>query len=340
MVPTLRLSDARRAGRYDVGFLEVLRSALHGIGFVQLTDFGALPGQIDGLRTASKAFFDLPLGERMQVDNRRSPHFRGYTRLGHEITAGRSDSREQLDFAPEGKAIGPEGRDAPYRLLEGPNLWPVAALPGLRSTVLDWAALMSRVGAELTRAVAACIGLDHEHFDGYFSGAPHWYGKLIRYVGGPPDADAQGVGPHTDWGFLTLLLQDDVGGLQALPKGEHAWVDVAPVDDALVVNIGEMLEIATDGYLVATPHRVLPCPSGVTRESVAFFWSPRLDATLTRVALPPELAARAPGVAHAAGNALLSRFGDNALKGWLRSHPEVAELHHPALVDAPRSSRS
>ena len=164
---------------------------------------------------------------------------------------------------------------------------------------------------------------------------PHWFGKLIRYVGQASDGpEAQGVGPHADWGFLTLLLQDDTGGLQARPPRSPEWVDVPPLDGALVINVGEMLEVATDGYLVATDHRVLPCAPGTTRQSIGIFWSPRLDATLDALPLRPELAAEAPGVSQHAHNALLPRFGDNALKGWLRSHPEVAARHHPDLVAA------
>jgi isopenicillin N synthase-like dioxygenase len=93
-----------------------------------------------------------------------------------------------------------------------------------------------------------------------------------------------------------------------------------------------MLEVATHGYLVATVHRVLPCAPGATRQSVGIFWSPRLDATLQAVPLTPELAAKAPGVTASPHNPMLPRFGDNALKGWLRSHPEVAARHHPELA--------
>jgi len=114
-----------------------------------------------------------------------------------------------------------------------------------------------------------------------------------------------------------------------------ATVPARPVDGALVVNIGEMLEVATRGYLRATPHRVLPCAPGGTRDSIGFFWSPRLDASLGTVPLPREYAEQAPGVSQSAQNVLYSRFGDNALKGWLRSHPEVAAAHHADLLAQP-----
>ncbi|HEX3961341.1 MAG TPA: 2OG-Fe(II) oxygenase family protein [Trebonia sp.] len=172
------------------------------------------------------------------------------------------------------------------------------------------------------------LALPEAHFDRYFAGHPHWFGKLIHYVGAADGADLQGVGPHTDWNFLTLLLQDGAG----------RWIDVPPVDGALVVNIGEMLEVATHGYLVATPHRVPPCAPVRTRDSIGFFWAPRLDASLDAVPLPREYAEQAPRVSQSAHNILHSRFGDNALKGWLRSHPEVAAIHHPDLLAQPHTT--
>jgi isopenicillin N synthase-like dioxygenase len=333
---TARPRSVRRAGadgRFDPGFLDRLRAAAHDVGFFQLTGYGAAPGQAEQVQALTSELFALPLAERLALDNRNSPHFRGYTRLGHEITAGRPDSREQIDFGPELAAV-PRGEwDAPYRLLQGPNQWPDAALPQLRETVEEWTGLLSQVATELTHALMAGLGLPEDHVDHLFTGQPHWFGKLIRYVGGPADGpDAQGVGPHADWGFLTLLLQDSTGGLQARPPRSADWIDVPPLPGALVVNVGEMLEVATHGYLVATVHRVLPSAPGATRQSVAFFWSPRLDATLQPVPLTPELASHAPGVTESADNPMLPTFGENALKGWVRSHPEVAARHHPELV--------
>jgi isopenicillin N synthase-like dioxygenase len=338
-IPVLQLDTARCAdGTFDETFLAGLRTALHEIGFLQLTGYGATPGEIGELTAAAARFFALPLEQRLRLDNRLSPHFRGYTRLGHEITAGRADAREQIDFAPEQTPVPREHWDAPYRLLEGPNQWPDDTVPELRPLVEQWAGLLSTVGLELTRAIAVALALPEDHFDQYFAGQPHWFGKLIHYVGAADGTDLQGVGPHTDWNFLTLLLQDDTGGLQARPAGVGRWIDVPPVDGALIVNIGEMLEVATHGYLVATPHQVLPCAPGGTRDSIAFFWAPRLDASLDTVPLPHEYAEQAPGVSQSAHNVLHSRFGDNALKGWLRSHPEVAATHHADLITQPHTT--
>src|SRR5215472_3832992 len=172
-IPVLRLDTARRAdGKFDEEFLAALRTALHEIGFLQLTGYGVAPGQIGALTAAAARFFALPLQERLRLDNRLSPHFRGYTRLGHEITAGRADAREQIDFAPEQASVAPELWDAPYRLLEGPNQWPDDTVPELRPLVEQWAGLLSTIGLELTRAIAVALALPEDHFDQYFTGQP------------------------------------------------------------------------------------------------------------------------------------------------------------------------
>jgi Catalytic LigB subunit of aromatic ring-opening dioxygenase/2OG-Fe(II) oxygenase superfamily len=134
---------------------------------------------------------------------------------------------------------------------------------------------------------------------------------------------------YVDHGFAQPL-QVLLGGIDAVPV-VPVFI-VPPAGGALIVNIGEMLEVATHGYLVATPHRVLPCAPGGTRDSIAFFWAPRLDASLGTVPLPHQYAEQAPGVSESAHNVLHSRFGDNALKGWLRSPPEVAATHHADLL--------
>jgi isopenicillin N synthase-like dioxygenase len=92
-----------------------------------------------------------------------------------------------------------------------------------------------------------------------------------------------------------------------------------------VFNIGEMLEIATQGYLTATRHRVISPPTGVRRLSVPFFLGPRPDAVVEPLRLPPELAAVSRGVSADEDNPLLAAFGENAVVGWLCSHPRAAE---------------
>lgn len=334
LIPVLDLGTARQAdGSFRPDFIEQLRYATHNVGFFQITGYGAAPGQPEQLLDTIRRFFSLPLEERLKLDNRLSPHFRGYTRMGTEVTQGKADAREQIDYSPERQPVRDYPEDQPFWLLQGPNLWPDESFPELRPVAMAWAELMSLVGMELLRGIAVSLQLPEDYFDEPFQGSPAWMGKLVHYVGGVVEAAGdQGVGSHADYGFVTLLLQDDVGGLEVLPPGAAAWVPVEPLPGALVVNLGEMLEVATEGYLAATIHRVQAPPPGVDRYSVPFFWSPRLDAVIHPVPLPPELKAAARGITDDPANPLLASFGMNMLKGRMRAHPDVTERHYPELL--------
>ncbi|WP_427116296.1 isopenicillin N synthase family dioxygenase [Pseudarthrobacter scleromae] len=334
LIPVLDLATARQAdGSFSPDFIGQLRYATHNVGFFQITGYGAAPGQPEQLLDTIRRFFNLPLEERLKLDNRLSPHFRGYTRMGTEVTQGRADAREQIDYSPERQPVTDYPEDQPFWLLQGPNLWPDESFPELGPVAMAWAELMSVVGMELLRGIAVSLQLPEDYFDEPFQGSPAWMGKLVHYVGGVVEAAGdQGVGSHADYGFVTLLLQDDVGGLEVLPPGAAAWVPVEPLPGALVVNLGEMLEVATEGYLAATIHRVQAPPPGVDRYSVPFFWSPRLDAVIQPVPLPPELQAAARGITDDPANPLLASFGMNMLKGRMRAHPDVTERHYPELL--------
>ena len=333
-IPVLDLSTARPTdGSFSPEFIEQLRDATHRVGFFQLAGYGAAPGQAEDLLAIIKRFFALPLGERMKLDNRLSPHFRGYTRMGTEVTQGRADAREQIDYSPEREPVTDYPPDQPYWLLQGHNMWPDESLPELEPAAMAWAELMSHVGTELLQAIAVSLQLPEDYFDEPFRDTPAWMGKLVHYVGGVVEAaGGQGVGSHADYGFVTLLLQDSVGGLEVLPPGASEWAPVEPLPGALVVNLGEMLEVATEGYLAATIHRVQAPPPGVDRYSVPFFWSPRLDAVIDPVPLPPELKAQARGISDDPTNPMLASFGLNMLKGRMRAHPDVTERHYPELM--------
>jgi isopenicillin N synthase-like dioxygenase len=110
------------------------------------------------------------------------------------------------------------------------------------------------------------------------------------------------------------------------------WHDVPPQDGALIVNIGELLEWATDGYLRATVHRVIAPAEGSERISVPFFFNPRLDAVVPRLDIAPEYGAAARGVEQDPTNVIHNSYGENVLKSRLRAHPDVAEIHHPDLL--------
>jgi isopenicillin N synthase-like dioxygenase len=138
---------------------------------------------------------------------------------------------------------------------------------------------------------------------------------------------------HHDSGLVSFVLQDDVGGLQVEIDGK--LVDAEPKPGTYVMNLGEMLQAATQGYLRATKHRVQSPPSGRERLSVAYFFHPRLDAVFAPIALPPKLAAAALGGQNVDPNdPIFATFGDNYLKIRLRSHPDVASAHYSDLKPA------
>ena len=307
-----------------------LREACHGPGFCYLVGHG-VPAELDAaVMNVSREFFALPEAERRALAIASSPHFRGYTLLGAERTKGASDWREQLDVGPEEPATVVTRGDPPWRRLRGPNQWP-ARLPAMQPTVLAWMRAMDRVGLAVLRALALGLGLAVDHFDDVVlpRGDPHL--KIIRYPAQPRGAGTgQGVGMHHDSGLVSFVLQDDVGGLQVELDG--TLVDATPKPGTYVMNLGEMLQAATNGYLRATKHRVQSPPSRRERLSVAYFFHPRLDAVFAPIALPPELAAQARGGENVDPNdPIFATFGDNYLKIRLRSHRDVALAHYADL---------
>ncbi|MBN8423639.1 isopenicillin N synthase family oxygenase [Microbacterium esteraromaticum] len=325
-LPVLDLSQLDRGPDAAARFRDDLRAATRDVGFFYLTGTGVSAGLEQRLHRAARAFFALPETEKLAIENVKSPHFRGYTRVGGERTGGRVDWREQIDIGPEREAVtGGPG----YQRLIGPNLWP-SAQPELREVVSEWHAALSDVSRRLLRAWAQSLGADAGYFDDHF-GEPSTLIKIIRYPGTEEPEPQQGVGAHKDSGVLTLLwVEPGAGGLQVEQDG--AWVDAPPVPGAFVVNIGELLEYATGGYLRATNHRVLSPRAPHDRISIPFFFNPALDRTLPLIDLPAELAQHARGVTEDPSNPIHSLYGENALKSRLRAHPDVAAIHHADLV--------
>ncbi|MEV7826006.1 isopenicillin N synthase family dioxygenase [Microbacterium enclense] len=331
-LPVLDLSLLDEGPDAAARFRDDLRAATHDVGFFYLTGTGVSAELEARLLQAAKDFFALPEAEKLSIENVTSPHFRGYTRVGGERTQGRVDWREQIDIGPERAAItGGPG----YNRLIGPNLWP-GAQPELKDVVTEWHDHLTGVARKLLRAWALALGAEEQYFDRHF-GDPQTLIKIVRYPGKDDPTPQQGVGAHKDSGVLTLLwVEPGKGGLQVEREGE--WVDAPPVPGAFVVNIGELLEYATQGYLRATNHRVISPRFPDERISVPFFFNPALDARLPIIELPAELAAEARGVEDDPTNPIHATYGENALKSRLRAHPDVAERWHPDLLAARAAS--
>ncbi|WP_433571678.1 isopenicillin N synthase family dioxygenase [Streptomyces sp. CA-251247] len=328
-LPVIDLSAADRGPQARALLHAQLHSAAHDVGFFQLTGHGVTEAETAALNSTMRAFFALPEADRLAIDNVNSPHFRGYTRIGDERTGGSQDWRDQLDIGAERPARIPAPGEPGYWWLEGPNQWP-AALPQLRTAALAWIDRLGAVAERLLHELLVSIGAPADFYDHLFGDRAHIHLKLVRYPGSPADGGGQGVGAHKDYGFLTLLHQDSVGGLQ-VEREDGVFHDVPPMPGAFVVNLGELLEVATDGYLKATHHRVVSPPGATERFSVPFFYNPRLDARVEPLAFP--YAAHAPGVTADPANPLFAEYGRNELKGKLRAHPLVAARHHAELLE-------
>ena len=310
-------------------FVHELLAAAHGPGFVYLTGHGVDPGLDAGIFEQARAFFALPAAEREALAIEHSAAFRGYTVLGDERTNGASDWRHQLDLGPEQKAPDPADGGPAWLRLRGPNQWP-PSLPAMPDAVLGWMDAMLGVGLGALRALALGLGQPISRWDGGFVPESDVHLKIIHYPPRPgADAD-QGVGLHRDTGLLTFIAQDDTGGLQV--KLDDELVDAPHVEGAYLMNLGEMLETATDGYLRATPHRVVSPQDGSGRISIAYFFNPRFESPFLPIDLPEELAAAAPGVDRDADAPVYEVFGENNLKTRLRSHPDVARRHYADII--------
>lgn len=216
---------------------------------------------------AAARFFALPLDEKRALDIARSPHHRGFSEMRNE-----RDWREQLHLGRESPPVEPgaDGGRAYLRLL-GPNQWP-AGNPELRRVLL---AHLDETAA-LGRRLLATLGLD----GALAGGEPYLIMKLIGYHPQPSrEAARPGVAAHVNYSLVTLLAEDERGGLE-LRLADGSWCPVEPRADALVVNLGELVEAQTGGELVATPHRVVNRSLDRLRVSIPVFVNPPLDAVV------------------------------------------------------------
>ncbi len=312
-------------------FRDQLRGVTHDVGFFYLVGHGVDQSLIDAVLDVSRRLFELPDAAKLAIENVHSPQFRGYTRVGKELTNGDIDWREQIDIGEERDIVAGGPRIPDYWRLEGPNLWP-SELPELETTFAQWRSALSALSLRLLRLWAVALGAPADVFDAAFADHPFSLIKIVRYPGESDTDPKQGVGAHRDGGVLTLLLvEPGKGGLQVEHEGE--WIDAPSIPGAFVVNIGEMLELATDGYLKATLHRVVSPKVGTDRISIPFFFNPALDSTMPHLDLAPELRSETRGVSlDPTDSPILETYGDNVLRYRLRAHPNVAEIHHADLL--------
>jgi isopenicillin N synthase-like dioxygenase len=255
--------------------------ACRSLGFFRITGHGIDTDRFAALDAAARTFFEQPDDVKAEVAMPLAgPAWRGWFPVRGEITSGRPDRKEGLYVGVEHPADHP--RVVAGTPLHGANLFPPGPLGPL---VRSWVDDMSQLAGALMGGIAVGLGLPRRWFAEHLTAHPTALFRIFHYPALPDNADSHewGVGEHTDYGLLTLLAQDDAGGLEVrTPAG--AWVDVPAEPGVIVCNIGDMLDKLTEGRYRSTPHRVRNV-SGRSRLSYPFFYDPSWDAAVTPLPL-------------------------------------------------------
>ncbi len=275
IIDLTRLTDGSDAGlRHVAG---ELGRACREVGFFYIVNHGVPRSLVGETFAASARFFAHPTDFKEQVSVTKAMTNHGYVGMGREnLDPERpGDAKEAFNI---GRDLAPDDPDVlAGRPFHAPNQWP--ELPGFRATVMAYFSALQRVAEKLHRAFAIDLGLAPHYFD-QFIDRPMATLRLLHYPPHPGvfDGNLFGAGPHTDYGNVTILAQDDAGGLEVRMR-DGSWVDATPIPDAFVCNIGDCLMRWSNDVYVSTPHRVVN-RSGRDRYSIAFFFDPNDDAAV------------------------------------------------------------
>jgi isopenicillin N synthase-like dioxygenase len=291
---------------------EICRS----IGFLVIENHGVPPAVIEEAWMMAKAFFDLPLEQKLSVRARDAGCPRGYFPLEAETLAKTRGTRtlpDRKECFSSGPLSPPPGHapDENFDFFYGPNLWPTEP-GGFHDAWVCYYREMEALGARIMEMLALALNLDSDYFSGFH--AHHL--SALRALNYPQRGAAETIGQpragaHSDYGSVTILKPDpQVGGLEVrLPNG--AWTTAPVVDDAFIVNIGDLMARWTNDRWISTLHRVTdPASDGVVprRQSIAYFMNPNYDAEIATIPTCLDGDGRSAYPTVAAGEYLIGKF--------------------------------
>jgi isopenicillin N synthase-like dioxygenase len=314
-IPNLAAAPAQVADT-----VAALRRAASEVGFLYVTGHGLPASQIAALEGVARDFFALPPAAKLEYYIGRSKNHRGYVPPGEEVFYSQTkDTKEAFDLSRD----LPDVDYGPASRLLGPNVWP-REVPGFREVVNAYYGQVFSLGRALLRGFALALDLPAAYFDDYLEKPPSQL-RLIHYEPAPLGTDSMGIGAHTDYECLTIL-HATAPGLQVI-NGAGQWVEAPPIPGAFVVNIGDLLEVWSNGVFVSTSHRVLPVAAD--RYSFPLFFTVDFN---TRVEPLPHLSQH--GTRYAP---LIS--GEHLLAQTIQSFRYLKELRERGLVQLPEGSR-
>ncbi|MGY1447864.1 isopenicillin N synthase family dioxygenase [Pseudomonas chlororaphis] len=307
-LPLIDMSGVREGNKASIRRAsDAIRTACCDIGFFYIINHGVPQPVIDKAMAAAREFFAYPAEVKRQVAvNKRH---RGWHALGGATMyeATKPDHKEFFSIGLELAEADP--CVIAGEALRGPNQWP-EFMPSLREALADYYQEVAKAGADLLRVVAVGLGIDEDFFTDKYT-KPLQRTQMVYYPPQPPQAEADqfGVAPHTDYGCITLLYQDNSGGLQVRELGSNRWIDATPILGSLVVNVGDLLAHWSNDRFRSTLHRVINT-SGHERYSIATFYDPTYGAKVDpcNLGIAPAQSLYPPV---AAGDYILKRIDDS-----------------------------
>jgi isopenicillin N synthase-like dioxygenase len=258
-----------------------LRYAFENVGFYYLRGHGVSPSMIGAMFAEAARFHAQPLEHKLAL--RINEHTIGYMPIGGSLARTSTVNRNTKPSANEAfflrRERTPDDPDViANKRLRGLNQWP-AGLPGFRETVLGYMNTMEALGRRLVAVYAVALELPPDYFDPMFE-KPNMIQRLSHYPAQPfYEENEFSIAPHTDSGFMTMLAPNPISGLAIrLPDG--TWFDAPAVDDAYVVNGGDILRRWTNERFLSTPHRVIN-EAGKPRYAIPFFFDPHPDTVVS-----------------------------------------------------------